>query len=125
MLGIRWDNANITRMQSMMDSLDLVAHSAIINAEDLKKIMLVGKLRSIAVMLADNDILWNVCEHIVLTKIRKPWVLTKLRDIQPLVTDVIRVQAVKIFLEGFRVFFFLKINISVKNQNSYFLSSLL
>ena len=115
MLGIRWDNANITRMQSMMDSLDLVAHSAIINAEDLKKIMLVGKLRSIAVMLADNDILWNVCEHIVLTKIRKPWFLTKLRDIQPLVTDVIRVQAVKIFLEGFRVFFFLKINISVKN----------
>lgn len=54
----------------MMDSLDLIAHSTVINTEDLKKIMFMGKLRSIAVMLADNDILWNVCEHIVLAKIR-------------------------------------------------------
>ena len=76
--------------------------------------MLVGELRSVAVMLADDNIFRNIFEQIVLTHVWEPWFLTKLRNEQTPTADIVLVQTPEIFRKSFRMFFFQEIYFFIK-----------
>lgn len=54
--GMRWDDTDISGMQSVFDPLYRSVGSSVIQTEDLKKFMFMGKNRGIAVMLGKHDI---------------------------------------------------------------------
>ena len=56
MSGMRWDDTDISGMQSVFDPLYRSVGSSVIQTEDLKKFMFMGKNRGIAVMLGKHDI---------------------------------------------------------------------
>ena len=54
--GMRWDDTDISGMQSVFDPLYRSVGSSVIQTENLKKFMFMGKNRGIAVMLGKHDI---------------------------------------------------------------------
>ena len=108
------NDADISGLQGVMYALDLVGCSSLVNTENLKKIMLVGKLRSVAVMLADDNIFRNIFEHIVLTHVWEPWFLTKLWNEQTPGADVVLIQILEILRKSFGMFFFQEIYFFIK-----------
>ena len=53
---MRWDDTDISGMQSVFDPLYRSVGSSVIQTENLKKFMFMGKNRGIAVMLGKHDI---------------------------------------------------------------------
>ena len=52
--GMRWDDTDISGMQSVFDPLYRSVGSSVINTENLKKLVLMGKNRRITVMLGNS-----------------------------------------------------------------------
>lgn len=77
MFGVRRNNTDISRMQSMGNSLNLRVRSSIINTKDLKELMLVYIDRRITVMLAQHNISIKIPEQVAFFQVWKPGLLAK------------------------------------------------
>lgn len=96
MFGVRRNNTDISRMQSMGNPLNLRVRSSIINTKDLKELMLVYIDRRITVMLAQHNISIKIPEQVAFFQVWKPGLLAKGRHIQPVTGDQFPVQPLSI-----------------------------
>ena len=99
----------------MFDPLNGSVGSSVINTENLKKLVLMGKNRRITVMLGKYDIAIHVMKKIGFFHIGIPGLCLKFRDKKPVFIDQFTVQCKTIFMKGFRMFFLLKVKCFIKN----------
>ena len=110
-----WDDADITSMQSMGNSLDRCLSGAVIDTENLKKFMLMNKQRCITVVFCKHDISGQITKKIFFFHIRIPGFRAQFRYKKMMVRDQVTVQPKTIVMKSRRVIFFFKIHVFIKN----------
>ena len=113
--GMRWDDTDISGMQSVFDPLYRSVGSSVIQTENLKKFMFMGKNRGIAVMLGKHDIAIYIMKKIGFFHIGIPSFGLKLRYIKPVFIDLFTVQCQAIIMKSLRMLLLLQIKCLIKS----------
>ena len=96
MLGVWWNNTNISGGQRMRDSLNLCWDSSAVNTQNLKEFMFMSEFRRVSIVFAQHDISGDVDEQIAFVHDREPWFIPQFRDEQFMINNIAAIQRLKI-----------------------------